>query len=106
MDAIKLSKKYPTHTIISAYETEKSVLKSIIKLQKNAKPLISKFFNANDQILPRVFYPNGAIYIFSIKDFLKIKKIPLNKIKIFEMKKKFSIDINYKKISNIYSFYL
>ena len=45
----------------------------------------------------RVFYPNGAIYIFSIKDFLKIKKIPLNKIKIFEMKKKFSIDINYKK---------
>ena len=96
-DAIKLSKKYPTHTIISAYETEKSVLKSIIKLQKNAKPLINKFFNANDQILPRVFYPNGAIYIFSIKDFLKIKKIPLNKIKIFEMKKKFSIDINYKK---------
>ena len=32
LDAIKLSKKYPTHTIISAYETEKSVF--IKKRQK------------------------------------------------------------------------
>ena len=66
-------------------------------MKENAKPLINKFFNANDQIFTKVFYPNGAIYIFSIKNFLKIKKIPLNKIKIFEMKKKFSVDINYKK---------
>ena len=83
-DAIKLSKKYPTHTIISAYETEKSVLKSIIKLQKNAKPLINKFFNANDQILPRVFYQMEQFIFFRLKIFLKIKKIPLNKIKILK----------------------
>lgn len=95
--AIWLSKKFPTHTIISASVQDRSVLKSIIK-NKNNDILISKrFFNDNDQNLPEVFLPNGAIYIFSLNNYFKSKKkIPLNKIKIFKMTKKDSVDINTK----------
>ncbi len=95
--AIWLSKKFPTHTIISASVQDRSVLKSIIKNKNNDIPMSKRFFNDNDQNLPEVFLPNGAIYIFSLNNYFKSKKkIPLTKIKIFKMAKKDSVDINTK----------
>ena len=69
--AIWLSKKFPTHTIISASEQDGAVLKSIIKNKNNDLLISKKFFNDNDQNLPKVFLPNGAIYIFSINNYFK-----------------------------------
>jgi len=95
--AINLSIKYPNHTIISVCDASNSVLKFLIKKGNKYSPINTKFFNVNDQSLPKVYKQNGAIYIFSIKDFLKKKKIPLTKIKIFKMNEISSIDLNTKK---------
>lgn len=71
-----------------------SVLKSWIFNDSNYKPINSiKYSFANDQQLPVVFNPNGAIYIFSPKVFVQ-NGFEFKKFKIFEMDHKDSIDIN------------
>ncbi|WP_417319154.1 cytidylyltransferase domain-containing protein [Emcibacter sp.] len=46
------------------------------------------------QDLPPAFFPNGAIYIFSAKNFLKEDKIPSEKVIPFEMTPGDSIDVD------------
>ena len=48
----------------------------------------------NRQDLPKTLLPNGAVYIFSIKDFLLNNKIPFNKTVPYLMSKEESIDID------------
>lgn len=97
-EAINIFLKDTSSTLVSCYENNNQFLKSIIFNSKFRKfiPLFKNFFNENDQNLPKIFMPNGAIYIFSLKNFLKYNGIPLSKIKVYEMKKKESIDINTK----------
>ena len=39
-------------------------------------------------------YQNGAIYIFNIKNFLKIKKFITKETSYFKMEKKYSLDVD------------
>ena len=50
--------------------------------------------NANRQSLPVTYYPNGAIYIFLISDFLKKESFPTNGAVPFIMSLEDSIDID------------
>lgn len=50
--------------------------------------------NENRQSLPETFYPNGAIYIFLVSDFLKKESFPTNGAVPFIMSLEDSIDID------------
>ena len=49
---------------------------------------------ANRQDLPSLFKPNGSIYIFNSKEFIKSNNFPINSIGIYEMPIERSIDID------------
>ncbi|ABM75432.1 Hypothetical protein NATL1_08741 [Prochlorococcus marinus str. NATL1A] len=49
---------------------------------------------ANRQDLPTLFKPNGSIYIFNTKEFIKSNDFPINSIGIYEMPRERSIDID------------
>lgn len=55
---------------------------------------ISKQNSSNRHSLNRFFYPNGAIYIFTIEQYLESNKIPVEGSKIFEMNRIESWDID------------
>ncbi|MDN5130961.1 cytidylyltransferase domain-containing protein [Aliarcobacter butzleri] len=107
----------------SPLRNEKDIDKAIeLLIEKNASALIStklidnkilKAFKNNEsgyiegisnniypfmrrQDLPNVFMPNGAIYIVSIKDFLKTKRLFTDKTISFEMSEEKSFDIDTK----------
>lgn len=83
-------------SLISVYKPDKSPYKCFVcSTSGYLEGLISKdapFMNRQD--LPEVFMPNGAIYIFSIADFLKESRIPVNRIVPFIMTTEESIDID------------
>lgn len=59
------------------------------------QPLFDKFeANANRQSLPTAYYPNGAIYIFKISQFISIGGFPSNLSAPFEMSPEESLDID------------
>lgn len=53
-----------------------------------------KFSNANRQALPVAYYPNGAIYIFPLSEFLRKGSFPSNGSVPFIMSEKESIDLD------------
>lgn len=59
-----------------------------------ASTFISKKKSSNRQSLKRFLYPNGAIYIFTIEQYLESNKIPVEGSKIFEMNRIESWDID------------
>ena len=86
-------------TIITTEKISSDLLKSIIELKKNKfKFLDQNYFNKNSQDLPRLFKPNGSVYIFKGNDFLKKKKIPLKNVSCYEIRdRKYNIDIDLQK---------
>ena len=56
----------------------------------------AQFCFNNRQSLPKVYGPNGAIYVFRGKDFLKSNQFPSKKIGILEMSSKTSVDVDTK----------
>jgi len=105
INAINLYKTKQYSLVLSVKATEKNVLKYGIKKNNFFKPLHKKSLFKNRQELPKVLSPNGAIYVFSIKDFLKYKDFPSNKIGFYEMPLERSIDIDniedFRKVSKI-----
>jgi len=82
-------------SVISVYETKNNLFKGLYKRGKYLFPLVKeKFSSANRQKLKKTFYPNGAIYVFKLKDFLKNKKIPIFKSAPYIMNYKDSLDID------------
>ena len=76
-------------------KVKNKVLKTFIVKNKKIKPAFSKrIFTANSEQLPETYIPNGAIYIFTIKEFLKKKKIPQTNIYPFIMSSTASVDID------------
>jgi CMP-N,N'-diacetyllegionaminic acid synthase len=93
IEACKLLKK--NKTIVSVYETEFNLFKGLYKKGKYLFPLVKEnLLTENRQKLKRTFYPNGAIYIFRVKDFLKKKKIPIFNSLPYIMNYKDSLDID------------
>ena len=63
--------------------------------KNNFVPISSdNFFNKNEEDLPEVYMPNGAIYIFKVKDFNKENNFPSRKIIPFLMSEIDSIDVD------------
>ena len=91
--ACKLLKK--NRGVVSVYETESNLFKGLYKKGNYLFPLVKEnLLTENRQKLKKTFYPNGAIYIFKIKDFLKKKKIPIFRSVPYIMNRKDSLDID------------
>ena len=92
----KLINKYSRNkkTLVTVKKDNNKYLKDIIKYSKKVAPVMSKYFNSNDQELPLMYIPNGSVYIFSVKKFLKEKSIPIKNLIIYEMFDKFNINID------------
>ena len=93
IEVCKLLKK--NKSIISVYETEFNLFKGLYKKDKYLFPLVKEnLLTENRQNLKKTFYPNGGMYIFRIKDFLKKKKIPIFNSLPYIMNYKDSLDID------------
>lgn len=93
IESCKLLKK--NKPIISVYETEFNLFKGLYQSGKYLIPLVKEIFlTENRQKLKKTFYPNGAIYIFKINDFLKKKKIPMSTLTPYIMSRTDSLDID------------
>jgi len=93
IEASKLLKK--KRPVISVYETKFNLFKGLYKKGKYLFPIAKEnFLTKNRQTLKKTFYPNGAIYIFTLKDFLKKKKIPILRSLPYIMDRKDSLDID------------
>ena len=57
-------------------------------------PYKKNYYNLNRQQLPQTFKSNGAIYIFSKKQFLKASGFPINNTIGYLMNKSESLDID------------
>ena len=100
--------------VLSVTKTDSEILKFGTIKSKRFVP-ISKpsYCFQNTQNLPSIFKPNGAIFIFNSKKFLKKKSFPTTKIGVLEMNSDESVDIDnindfalcestYRKIKNDY----
>jgi N-acylneuraminate cytidylyltransferase len=95
--AIKLIKENKYDSLISVVESEKSPYKTFnIKNNKLFSLFSEELMNKPRQKLEKVFYPNGAIYIFNINLFNINQVFPNNGSHPFIMDKISSIDIDTK----------
>lgn len=86
-------------SVVSVTLLEKNPFKAyLIDQHGHLNPLMGeKYLNMNRQDLPDVYVPNGAIYIFSLSEFLKTGRIPTNKSLPFVMNSDVSRDIDTEK---------
>jgi hypothetical protein len=88
-----LIKKKP---VVSVYRTQINLFKGLFEKKNLIYPLVNdNFLTENRQNLPKTFYPNGAIYIFKLKDFIRRKRqIPISGSIPYIMSIKDSLDID------------
>jgi CMP-N,N'-diacetyllegionaminic acid synthase len=88
-----LIKKKP---VVSVYRTQVNLFKGLFEKKNLIYPLVNdNFLTENRQNLPKTFYPNGAIYIFKLKDFIRRKRqIPISGSIPYIMSIKDSLDID------------
>lgn len=95
-DAFHALHRCNASTLVSVIELEKSPFKAF-KLDEDGR-LISLFderlSNARRQDLPRTFVPDGAIYIFSVTDFVDRGGFPSNGSVPFVLNQMDSVDID------------
>ena len=88
-------RKNKSKTLVSIKKLNLSIFKSISLNSNRIHPLFDeKFLTSNRQNFPDVYIPNGAIYIFLVKNFMKNKNIPHKNSIPFLMNEKDSIDID------------
>ena len=83
-------------SLISVYESDKSLLKSFM-VDNNGflKGCVNeKYPFMRRQDLPKIFLTNGAIYIFKVKDFMENEEIPVKNAIPYVMDEEKSIDID------------
>jgi CMP-N,N'-diacetyllegionaminic acid synthase len=93
--ALKLFVKNKAKVLISVEESHKSIYKTI-KIKKNKILTLFKksYLYNNNQSFEKTYNPNGAIYIFRYKDFMKNKSIPIENALPYIMSRKDSLDID------------
>jgi len=95
-EAINLYREKQANCVISVYEPDQSIVKAYVQ---ESDGQIVGILNRNApytrrQDLPKVFLPNGAIYVFSSRRFNKYKQIPRDNVHPYVMSQKASIDID------------
>ena len=94
-NAMKMYESNKYSMVMSIVENDSKILKYGLLKDNTYEPIFdnsSVFMNRQD--LPKVYAPNGAIYIFSIKDYLINNTYPTSKIGAYLMPKSRSIDID------------
>ena len=99
-NAINLFNKGKYSMVKSVRRVKSDFLKYGYENNERFVPISKKYLYKNRQSLPKVFAPNGAIYIFSVNEFLKKNKLPENNIGFYEMPYERSIDIDKKEDLN------
>lgn len=93
--ALRLFLKSNVKSLISIEENHKSIYKSVLIKNRKIFPFFKEsYINSNRQFFQKTYSPNGAIYIFKIKDFLKKKTIPIKNSTPYLMSKHDSLDID------------
>ena len=84
------------YQLISVVALKKSPYKTFTLSKKGVLEALfdENLTNANRQSLPEAFYPNGAIYIFKLSDFMKHENFPSNGSIPFIMTERDSLDID------------
>ena len=96
-EAINIFKSGQYSLVLSVKKVNSGVLKQGYINNKEFIPINKKSLFSNRQSLPNIYAPNGAIYIFSVTDFLKNNCIPSDNIGFYEIPLERSIDIDNKK---------
>lgn len=92
--AIEKFLKYRYELLCSVNE-QKNFFKSLIKNNNFLSPYFSnKLISQNRQTFKKIYSPNGAIYVFNSKDFLKKNILSFKNCGFFLMNKIESIDID------------
>ena len=95
ISAIDLYVKNDFSMVMSVSEKSNVILKYGTAVETRFMPLSSpEYCFSNRQILPKVYGPNGAIYIFSAKNFIECDDFPTKKIGFIELSKENAIDID------------
>ena len=94
-NAINIFKKKNYLPVVSVKKIDKSIFKSVFLKKGLIKPTMNeKNLSANRQSFPDLYLPNGAIYIFKVKSFLKNNDFPISSAVPYIMDAKSSIDID------------
>lgn len=94
-NALRLFIKNKAKVLISVNENNKSIYKSFSIKKNKIYPLFKKeYIYLNNQSFEKTYYPNGAIYVFRYKDFIKKKSIPIENALPYIMSRKDSLDID------------
>lgn len=80
--------------LVSVVEASPHPAKAVKLANLRIELVVGSEPTANRQTLPLLHYPNGAIYIFSIKDFLELRDIPIRGCAFLTMDKLSSFDID------------
>ena len=94
--AIKSFLKNKKSSLISFKSSKKNNLKDYYVKNEKLLPLYPNALVANIENLPKVYSPNGAIFIFKVTDFVKKKNLVFKDFHPFIMDYVSSIDIDYK----------
>lgn len=99
-NAINIFKKGKYSMVIGVRRVQSNFLKYGYENKEKFTPFAKQYLYKNRQSLPKVLAPNGAIFIFSVNEFLKKNKLPENNIGYYEMPEERSIDIDTKEDLN------
>lgn len=89
-----LTREGEPNNLVSVVEASPHPAKAVKLANSRIELVLGSEPTANRQTLPLIHYPNGAIYIFSIKDFLELKDIPIHGCAFLVMNKISSFDID------------
>ena len=82
-------------SLVSVYEINNKIMKAYVGGGEFLEPLVGANTSyQRRQDLPPVFMPNGALYIFSVQEFMREQKIPRNQIIPYLMSEADSLDID------------
>lgn len=95
-EAIKIYNSGKFSIVLSVKKVKSNALKQGYIMNQEFIPINNQYLFSNRQTLPDLYAPNGAIYIFSVKDFLEYNSIPNKNIGFYEMPNERSIDIDTK----------
>jgi len=94
-EGLKLFTNKNCKSVISIKKVDIDIFKCVTLKSKKTKAIFQeKYMTSNRQSFPDYYEPNGAIYIFLVKDFLNKKRIPTSDCYPYLMNEKDSTDID------------
>ena len=93
--AIELYEQNDGSPVVSGYKADTIPFKFFVSNLDGSFRPYSKLFAESAQFLPEYFYPNGALYVFSIKAYeANNYQLPLQSCSLLDMGQEFSLDID------------